>query len=620
MTVEFNVLDDISAYYRYINGTVSWYYGYQTANHDYFDDEIHVGDMLYFCNHGIPWDQSKARAWGALRVVVDTPVQATDYEYVWEYFAGTSNIAYIDDTTYWKPLPNLNDPSNGLTVSGTHEITFDIPDDWKPIVYTYQGTTRHYYLGGFVIRLRVTNVSSSTEGGAQGGENIQHRNYAITIRDGSSYQVSDLYSAFPSVFEKTFNAYKLNANLVIENGELQIRSEEQLLIYNWDINLWSDGKLTIYGLLDWYPRFISGRYNYWAGELSILNGDFIFRRGGYTALTIAAKCNIKNAILEQLSYNNTIYFHAKSSGTISDTSLAFYSNYFYSALLNLSNMKIIPNDYISSPYQILAGTANFHPTVTGFDWSGVQKVVSTQGAFFKMVNPINTDTSKIALGTTYSKYSNYLTIVYLAKIRVVDEAGDPVEGARLYIYDKNGDSMLWHDWARTDGYVLKGLITYSDIDGYVNKYTSDYTSYVGQIPPWMTVGTEFWLRWEKLRVTYIGSGGYIKVDRRVGGNGLLCGYATEPIRTLEPYILSDADGWFKFSGEYGSFYPELFVYYKAIDKDGTTAEYDANPITIIVAKTGYEPVRIPLTVDSEVSLVITLKRSSVTPDLEVMPA
>ena len=619
MVVEFDVLENISAYYRYINDTVSYYLDTNTASRDFFDDTINVGDMLYFCNHGYPWQQSRAHTWGALRVVVDTPVQASGYTYEWEYFAGTTNIAYIDDTTNWKPLPNLNDPSNGLTVAGTHEITFDIPSDWKPIVYTYHGTTRHYYLGGFVIRLRVTGVTSSTEGGKQGSDPIQHRNHGVTIRDGASYEVADLDAAFPSLFDKVGGAYKLNANLVLENGELIVRSDERLIVDNWDINVWVDGTLTIRGLLDWNPRFMSGRYNYWAGGLNIIDGSFIFRRGNYTALTIAAECYIRNALLEQLATNNTIYFHANARGSIRDTSLSFHSNYFYSARLTLENMKVIPNDYLSAPYQLLAGTANFHPSVTGFDWSGVSKVVATQGAFFKLINPTNVDTSKITLGTTYSKYTNYLAVVYLAKIRVLDESGSPIQGARLRIVDSNGDSMLWHDWGRTDGYHIKGMTTYDDIDGYIVKYTSDYSSYVYQLPPWVSVGTEFWLRWEKVRVIQTGSAGYVKVDRRVEGNGLLGGYSTEPLRTLESYIESDSDGWFKFTGEYGEFWPELFVYYKANDKDGTIAEYSANPIRIIVTKEGYEPVEIPLSVDDEVRLIVVMRHSSVTPDLEVMP-
>ncbi|RLA75227.1 MAG: hypothetical protein DRG78_20735 [Epsilonproteobacteria bacterium] len=272
---------------------------------------------------------------------------------------------------------------------------------------------------------------------------------------------------------------------------------------------------------------------------------------------------------------------------------------------------------------LLGGSSSFRAFVKGFDCKNSIKVDATQQQEFWLVNPENFDSSLIRLGNTYGTGTNYIFEAFELNVKVVDEKGNPIQGAKLYVKDTANHTALLKDCFALEGWAVYGLWKSDSTSGYFRKYNSTYTSYSQQKPSFLSVGDIIRCRWEYITITGLDDNGHFTCQRNQTYNGytsLSVGrHVLSPLYLEVDYIESDADGEFKFSGEYGDFLPLIVT--NAWSNDPNYDRYDrsCNPFTIKVTKDGYEPVVIPnLTINEPTFLTVKLKKAKINPDQEVI--
>lgn len=636
LAIEWNIPEDISLLYRYSAGVWTRYFYYQTDDGiAIFADNFGVDDAVYFICNGYPSEQggdksSHSHKFAGLRIEVAEGVQGDGYSYVWEYYA---------DGYVWKPLPNLEDPSDGLQVEGVHDITWDIPSDW---LCASRPCNNDYWSSGYLVRLRVTGVSNPVSGGSFGtSQTIKQFNYAYVISDGGEYTPEDIYQLDQSLGNNLVTKsdddlfYKVLANVAIRNGKLVVPTYSMFVVGNLDspygynrfsgyeILLNRDGEIELEGsALFWNNSFFQGRYNYWNGTLRMSKGSWFKKAfGGYVALTIAGLVDIEDSQLMTHYVSDTLYFHGRAYGNVRRTNIVVKNFYMYTGKITWEDVVMKTLGNVTTNYQILGGTSQFKIYMEGFDFRNEIKATSTQGAEMWFVNPRNFDESLVSLGNTYGKYSNVIWLGYELDLRVIDEKGNPVEGAKVFIRDKNGHTAVIRDWGKTDGWHCYGLVTDTTTIGYFRKYDQTYTSYVGQQPPFLSVGDIFRVRGEYIKITALYSNGKFICERNQTYEGYTSigypsGTTLSPVYTEEEFIETNADGRAVFSGEFGEFLPILVNKIYIEDKNDNRQDREYRPFAIIVAREGYDPVEVPLDPVRKTSLTIKLARSRINPDLE----
>ena len=598
MAIEFDVPDDISIVGRYIDGNCQIIYSTDAHDFDYFDDTIHDGDILYFFNSGYPGSNSHFRKFSGLLFDIETTVNA-DYTYVWEYYTSDG----------WKPLPNVVDNTNGLRNAGQNSVRWDMPEDWKTC---YRVCGNNYYASGYGVRLRVVSVNSSTEGGRQGSNLVQAYNYALTIRDGNTYDLDDLYNASISngwgvVQRYSDLLYVLTSNLVITNGQLTVNPQEVLMLGDkgsekWrDLTLWSGGTLYLNGgTLELMTDIDYGPYNTFSGGLRMDSGaTFRKRKGGYVSTTFSGLVEVEDALFDSYYSSDTIMFVRASNGYIRRSNYTIRYLYLYTRNIVLDDLRF--SSAISHGETIHSGSAYKYSMIGNSTLDAY--LVSTQGSDFYVVDCAFDDDKVIIGDTTYNSYSNYLWRKFTTKIKVVDEEGNPIEGATVYLWNKDGHTALERNWLDTDGFYYDGITTQTDDAGTVLPY----------IPEWFSAGKVFRIRGEYIKIReVVGSIFYFdRAQTYKGYESLGIGRVNRsPVIEELDYMTTDSNGEVKFHGTQGDFWPLVYtdVWSKSYDQT-VRNRLGLNPFTLKVEKKGYETYQTKFNITGPTEVLVVLGKS-----------
>jgi len=636
--IEWNKLNTISNFAREYGGTHNYVYGQNTANMDLFPDGFEAGDAIYFiANGGIAAGRPKnPYKFSGIRINVSTPIQADSYNYSWQYRAR-------DNT--WKTLPNVSDPSNGLTVAGTHDITWDMPTDWK--VYRISGGNWHHEQG-FMVRLYVEDVSNPTEGGKTGDDPIKLFTYAFWIDDGNEYTPTDIYdyavaNGLSDKVEKSEDSKDpkavtilVNANIIVNNGTLKIPFRTTLIVgkeagagyESYSITLNDNENAKIYingGFLKWNNGYNTGSYHYWGrdgrGTLKIDKGGKFWKYGyTYNDFTFQGNIEAEDASFESGTSNDLWYFTYRSKGYVKRTNFLTCKLYVYACSISWEDVQLKTSDIVTTNDILLAGTTYFQPTFYDFDFGDSIKWVSTQGACFNIVNPRNIPSGYPKLGQTYNKYSVYAVRLHPLHIKIIDQNGNPIQGAKVYLKDKNGHTAWVWNHHQTDGWAIRNLTTYDDTSGQFDKFAQgSETQHSYGKPPFIEAGDTIRIRWEYIKIDSVTDGGAFTCTRNQSYNGYdslaIGGYTYEPVFTEEEYLLTNDDGEVEFSGEYGDFTPLVITDVWAEDYDYNSSwnyvdpqyERHLNPFTIRVEHPYYPTKEITINITKETYLTISLK-------------
>ena len=174
------------------NGTAythNFYTQATTTTFDYFRDDAGVGDIIYFF---WMWEM-----WHDLKLNIDTPLVADAITIVWEY---------LDYNNVWQTL-TVTDNSNMFQNSGSQIVEFTPPDDWR---YSRILTPNTEYSGAYgnFIRARITSVTNLTEGGANGTNAIDGKDWTVQITGTET---------LPTIY--TYMHTTLGNNLITRTGK-----------------------------------------------------------------------------------------------------------------------------------------------------------------------------------------------------------------------------------------------------------------------------------------------------------------------------------------------------------------------------------------------------------------
>ena len=161
-------------------GTVFTTIPYNAVVFDYFDDTSVVDDAIYFS------EGRNGPLSAGLRFNVGTPISATSYTLVWEYYKRTGG---------WVPIEDLADDTGNFSIIGSNDVRF--PQQWQPHSITINSLTSAMW-----VRVRLTAVSGLTEGGA---------NQIDTVKRGSGrLYISGTTDEIPATFTEIYDWIKTN--------------------------------------------------------------------------------------------------------------------------------------------------------------------------------------------------------------------------------------------------------------------------------------------------------------------------------------------------------------------------------------------------------------------------
>lgn len=255
-----------------------------SPTHDYFDDDLAVGDIFYV---GI----DVAYEYGSIpfhnvKFFVGTPLVADSITLVWEYH----------NNGVWEVIPDLIDDTTNFTVAGENWVTFPVPPNWgvssSGIAGTFYINSTHPLnvnsRNAIWIRCRVTAVTNPTEGGAQSTQVIKIKDYSIDVANEASATMTSIYNASDDggwgVVTRDNRDFIINCNLKFTGTTsftsiveyIRVGSED----WAWIFSSMSATASVQFGLKD-------------ASGFGIAGSTFVYYTRGYTRGTTGLIYNLK---------------------------------------------------------------------------------------------------------------------------------------------------------------------------------------------------------------------------------------------------------------------------------------------------------------------------------------
>lgn len=580
---------------------------------DYFEDTDTADAAIYFSCH--------CHKFSGLELDIKTAITATDLVLVWEY-------RKYDNT--WVALSDVVDGTAQFTNTGVQSVTWTVPTDWATGGYLVStATTGYLYTWGFQVRCRISSVTSLSEGGRNNATKVKDYCNGIYIGDGGSYTVDDIVTADTAggwgviTKDTSGNSYFLSCSLLIHNGTLTLDGWRTLVVGKTGITtvsptasgsasdgavieLFDDGTLTMgkkdgYGFGYYGAKLILNSCTrsmvsnqtggYWGGTLNMYGSQFITQGIGGCGLSIASKIDILDSLIETI-YRQPLYFQDKSVGTMSRTSINTSSFYCYTG--NVTFSAILFGRSNSHTWQYLLSGGN-NARISDTYLASVEQVYVSQASTFDILDCRGIPTKTCA--DNYAQYE-YLNEMYTFGLKVVDEAGDPIEGATVTLKDKNGNTALFEDsfvWSNGSINYIYNLTSISDTSASCS--TSSYTN----VGDYLRVGGEI------IKVTAKPSSTTYTVERNQTGTFARVVTATTagrvPAFRLNESGTTDANGELKNNTTY-----DYIVLYEQTGRiSNVSTVYSLYPFTLTIAKDGYETYTAELTINTKTALTITLK-------------
>jgi len=201
MGITYNTPEDLNYIFRDEGGVFSGNLAGNIA-FDYFRDNCQADDALYF---------GKNPRFDDIHLYVGTAFVANSVTFAWEYWNGSA----------WAAL-SVADGTDGFTSLGAGTVAFVPPDDWRET--TVNGTQSMW------VRCRIDSVSNPTEGGANSTQKAQAGNNRI--------QVVDYPKAAPCTLEDLYQASETNGWNVVLKQSRQYLFRARVLLGNGSTETW----------------------------------------------------------------------------------------------------------------------------------------------------------------------------------------------------------------------------------------------------------------------------------------------------------------------------------------------------------------------------------------------
>ena len=413
---------------------------------DYFDDDATVDDAVYF---GI---YSPCQPFHDLTVYVGTQLVADSITVVWEY----------PKEGVWTAIPGVTDNTNAFQNAGSNTVSFAVPEDMShssTSFYVSNWPTTEDWLW---IRCRITAVTNISEGGANSTNSITYKDHIITCSSEASLTFGDIYDAdvagsWGVVSKASDEQYYIEAGLQLDSSNLTSNLEQ--IIFGKDKyrvtvggdsdSSWQFGSKNSEGFgyngssVKIFTKYTRGSTFY---NFSLYASQWWKDLGSWTASSFSDLVDIRDSVLVGDYY----YFNSGvESPSYFYRSVYACSYYFYCYTGNIAIDKLyLPYTTVSCDGILLGGSAS-GSRVDNVELTSGQKIrrYYRDNPLFVNCSFANTDWSNEsgAFSLNNSPFAGddrHLYVYYTFDLTVVDEEGNAIEGARVFLTDGQGNTVI----------------------------------------------------------------------------------------------------------------------------------------------------------------------------------
>jgi len=416
---------------------------YATA--DFFDDNATVEDAIYFHIYSpcVPYHN--------LYLNVGTQLVADSITVVWEY----------PKEGVWTAIPSVTDNTNGFQNAGANSVLFAVPEDMSHSSSSFYASNFPTTEDDLMIRCRITAVTNISEGGANQTTTPYVSDHTITATSEASLTMTDIYDAdvagsWGVVTKAGVNQYFVNCSLKLNASDLTSVKEQVELgsdKYRCGIITNSTSSVTFgaknsegYGYngcgVKYWTKYSRGTSLY---NLSLYGSVFWKDLGAWTSPILYDIVDIRDSTL-----GGDYYYFSSGIDAPSYFQRSVYacSYFFYCFTGNVAIDKLyLPYATVSCDGMLLGvGSARVDNTelvstsqnirryygcnVTLVNCSFASTDWSTESGVFVLNNSSNA-------GTDW-----YVKVYYTFDLTVVDEQGNAIEDASVYLTDGQGNAVI----------------------------------------------------------------------------------------------------------------------------------------------------------------------------------
>ena len=586
------------------SGDSTWYV-------HFFENGAQVDDALYFAGRGGEITGVEFRSSSYF-----SPIVSTSHTIQWEYWNGTA----------WTALPSLTDGTNNLTQPG--KVTWDIPSDWAGYDYI-DGSSHHY--PALWVRARLTTANNITDGGKTYYSHFYIRPYTIYVTGSDDLYIKDVYDADQSNGWGTTEMPD-DHTIIFKNGFIDGTSNNRLIVNNWlnqemywaptfqfgtreHPTYWGS---VLYGNKEIHINdisLVSSHYQITNQNMDIIlytawqtrgygNADYVYLAGQSGSIAQNVDFSIRSNFNEgaglydpyfakyRFITNNYFDFNLcnfksdRGSGTLVTEG---YTTYYR---CNLSDIQYIltnnwkaeyNNCYVGRSFnidpirEVIFKNSSFGYGNDTDDWYHMYTPKDGRAHYHEFVDCEWLSNNKYVLSHSFNNYSsddlNLKTyFVNTVKIKVVDSDGNPIQGAEVYLLDKDNNRCLYQN--DENNYVY---YTYTYTDTSISLKNADNIS----------VGDYLLIFGEALKVTNItnkGSYYQIDVDREQlntkASRVQMTGGSSPAVNSIFEKLETDSNGEI-----HGKIVETMH------DRSGdinTIRQIDKNPFLLTIKKKGYQ--------------------------------
>ncbi len=560
---------------------------------DLFPDNVNVGSQLYFLV-----SSSEAQVNG-LQINIVTPA-SSGLRGVWQYPTGRSG------SWVWNNFTGVVDTSNNFSLSGLHNITWDLPpfDKWNnyaaPAPFS-ASQNKHYH---FHLRFLVTNADGVTEGGNFTLTSTKMKPWTIYVYNENTtmeklYQNSTA-NGWGCIEKGTNTSYTIKCNIRLAYSNITTKNEQWSFDVNRHLRLDTEARM-------YMGKVYSGDKVYQGTSILFNLVDRSFAAGG--AIMGASNSEWLNGQIRVVCLSG-YYCQGFWGGPGSTPKQKVYGMYFEGfrhETFSASDIGVLNAVYVGHQIEgagaIIANPTAYagshgwrittaQATIHGADFSKV--ISSPVNAYLYNNNNTKNNCTDCNFGTwTYDKYvswsagsgyNNSLLMQASLIIRYIMPDGTPIENATVTIKDKNG-TIVAELKTNPDGYAS-------------NEFGKVVSATWSNVTVNRTYGNSVSLRFREILITNgtaVNERKYIPAGNNATFIPVIPDFQTIPPAAsnyiIVPYIT------------YLKIYPAI---------EGTTSTVwsnytNYNPFTITIEKEGYETYNVTMNIGGKLNLLAVAK-------------
>lgn len=431
---------------------------------DYFNDDAQAGDCIYFVFRSgwrFPWHN--------LKFYIGQKLIADSINIVWEYYSYSG----------WQELPDIVDETNNFTAVGEKWVKWSVPE--YP-THSYWRGIKINTKDGFWVRCRIESVTNISEGGAQTSQPVTLQNFAITVTGYSKNTPCTLEDIYNADVNNSWGRFK-------KHNDIQYECNCNLVIGDWDNSgneswlIVKNKSLVVHGILQ-----VIEYGNFQTGELIDLEtrrckyGSHLhFTRkycmgsfySWYASPFKGSYSTIRNRVLSSLitgsgyaPYCCSLFLSSIRDGaTILPYKLAedaiVNSATLYSSGHGIdARIAVYEDVYVHDSGRAIRLPSNSSATVRNLKVRNCDYIFRHdgspgQGAHLFVIDA-DTDTWDIYFSSENN--NTELKRQYSMNIKVVDEQGNPIEGAIIRLLNNTGE-IIFEEMTGTDGRIPEQIVT-----------------------------------------------------------------------------------------------------------------------------------------------------------------